>query len=109
MWQGQGLGHFHDISALTMFADYRVPVVLRQMGILRYSQELAAKAGALRCLSEIVLKLSPPQTTCRGAARCPGSQWSGLQWFSVWQSWMTGVVGHRSVHAHSQRCSTCQG
>lgn len=45
--QGQGLGRFHDIGALTMFADYRVPVVLRQMGILTYSQELAQKAGAL--------------------------------------------------------------
>ena len=41
-FEGQGLGAFHDISALTMFADYRVPVVLRLMGILRYSPALAA-------------------------------------------------------------------
>ncbi|KAK9820576.1 hypothetical protein WJX72_011811 [[Myrmecia] bisecta] len=40
-FQGQGLGAFHDIHALTMFADYRVPVVLRQMGILQYSSKLA--------------------------------------------------------------------
>ena len=44
--QGQGLGRFDDISALTMFADYRVPVVLRQMGILTYSRELAGKVDA---------------------------------------------------------------
>ena len=44
--QGRGLGCFHDIGALTMFADYRVPVVLRQMGVLTYSQDLATKAGA---------------------------------------------------------------
>ncbi len=41
--QGQGLGRFEDISQLTMFADYRVPVVLRQMGILVYSDQLAHK------------------------------------------------------------------
>lgn len=40
---GEGLGSFRDIDQLTMFADYRVPVVLRQMGILEYSLELAGK------------------------------------------------------------------
>ncbi|BDA49250.1 Queuosine salvage protein [Coccomyxa sp. Obi] len=40
-FQGQGLGRFDDISELSMFADYRVPVVLRQMGILVYSARLA--------------------------------------------------------------------
>jgi hypothetical protein len=37
---GKGLGCFHDIDQLTMFADYRVPVVLRLMGLLHYSPEL---------------------------------------------------------------------
>ena len=41
--QGQGLGVFHDISKLTMFADYRVPVVLREFGILQYSSSLDRK------------------------------------------------------------------
>lgn len=39
---GQGLGAFDDIHCLTMFADYRVPVVLRQHGVLVYSAALAA-------------------------------------------------------------------
>lgn len=38
---GRGCGAFHDIGDLTAFADYRIPVVLRQMGILNYSPELA--------------------------------------------------------------------
>lgn len=42
---GAGLGAFHDLHRLTTFADYRVPVVLRQLGILSYSTELAAKVG----------------------------------------------------------------
>lgn len=41
--QGRGLGAFHDIDLLTMFADYRVPVVLRQLDILQYSSQLASK------------------------------------------------------------------
>uniref|UniRef100_A0A7S3VJW6 Queuosine 5'-phosphate N-glycosylase/hydrolase n=1 Tax=Dunaliella tertiolecta TaxID=3047 RepID=A0A7S3VJW6_DUNTE len=44
--QGKGLGAFHDIQELTMFADYRVPVVLRVMGILEFSSELESKIGA---------------------------------------------------------------
>lgn len=43
---GQGLGTFDDIHCLTMFADYRVPVVLRQHGVLRYSNALAAAVDA---------------------------------------------------------------
>ena len=44
--QGRVLGHFDDIGQLTMFADYRVPAVLREMGILQYSPQLAAKVGS---------------------------------------------------------------
>ena len=32
---------FRDIDQLTMFADYRVPQILRHVGILKYSEELA--------------------------------------------------------------------
>lgn len=34
--------HPPQVHRLTMFADYRVPVVLRQLGILRYSADLAS-------------------------------------------------------------------
>ena len=33
---------FRTPSGLTMFADYRVPVVLRSMGVLKYDDALAA-------------------------------------------------------------------
>lgn len=32
---------FHDLKELTMFADYRVPQILRHMNILEYSQSLS--------------------------------------------------------------------
>ncbi|GMH37463.1 hypothetical protein BSKO_05336 [Bryopsis sp. KO-2023] len=44
---GQGVGEFNDISCLTMFADYRVPVVLKNLGVLGYSEELERKVESL--------------------------------------------------------------
>jgi hypothetical protein len=38
---GQGVGAFHDLDALTAFADYKVPQVLRRLGILVYDDHLA--------------------------------------------------------------------
>jgi hypothetical protein len=39
---GEGLGRFDDIGQLTMFADYRVPQLLRGEGILAYNARLAS-------------------------------------------------------------------
>lgn len=36
----QGLGEFRDLDQLTAFADYKVPQVLHELGILIYSSEL---------------------------------------------------------------------
>jgi hypothetical protein len=40
---GKDWGHFADIDQLTAFADYKLPQVLRQLGILRYNRALAQK------------------------------------------------------------------
>ncbi len=39
-WQGRGAGTFTDIGELTASADYKIPQVLRQLGILVYSSAL---------------------------------------------------------------------
>lgn len=39
-FEGRGPGAFHDLAALTMFADYKVPQVLHGLGALRYSAAL---------------------------------------------------------------------
>ncbi|XP_051140951.1 uncharacterized protein LOC127258222 [Andrographis paniculata] len=39
-FKGQGYGEFKDIESLTMFADYIVPAVLQQLGVLKYSPSL---------------------------------------------------------------------
>ncbi|GBF97280.1 hypothetical protein Rsub_09971 [Raphidocelis subcapitata] len=43
---GRGLGAFADAAALSCFADYRVPVVLRKLGVIKYAPALAAKVEA---------------------------------------------------------------
>ena len=40
---GTKWGCFHDMDSITAFADYKVPQVLRQFGVLRYSDGLASK------------------------------------------------------------------
>lgn len=41
-FQGQGYGEFKDIGSITIMADYIVPAVLRQLGVLKYSPKLAS-------------------------------------------------------------------
>ena len=43
IFEGEGIGHFHNIQELTALADYRIPQVLRNVGILAYSKELVDK------------------------------------------------------------------
>lgn len=45
---GQGQGRFEDIDQLTMFADYRVPQLLRAEGILDYDSRLASLVDLCR-------------------------------------------------------------
>ena len=41
IYDGRGLGAFSDLDRLTAFADYKIPQVLREAGILVYSPSLA--------------------------------------------------------------------
>ncbi|WOL12642.1 UPF0553 protein-like [Canna indica] len=41
-FKGQGYGEFYDIKSITIFADYIVPAVLRQLGVLKYSSSLSS-------------------------------------------------------------------
>lgn len=42
-FEGKKWGSFADIGELTAFADYKLPQVLRHLGVLRYGPELAKK------------------------------------------------------------------
>ncbi len=43
---GQGWGAFSDLDLLTCFADYKLPQVLRYLGILKYAPELAQRVDS---------------------------------------------------------------
>jgi hypothetical protein len=43
---GDPLGQFDDLEALTAFADYKVPQVMRHLGILVYDETLAETIAA---------------------------------------------------------------
>ncbi|KVH92446.1 Protein of unknown function DUF2419 [Cynara cardunculus var. scolymus] len=45
-FKGQRYGEFSDIGSITIFADYIVPAVLQQLGVLRYSLTLANRIEA---------------------------------------------------------------
>lgn len=47
----QGYGEFHDLEQLTAFADYKIPQVLRALGIMEYSQELAERVDQQQLLA----------------------------------------------------------
>jgi hypothetical protein len=44
---GKGLGAFKDIKELTAFADYKLPQVLRHVGVFDYSPDLAEKVDRM--------------------------------------------------------------
>lgn len=45
-FKGQRYGEFSDVGSITIFADYIVPAVLQQLGVLRYSLALANRIEA---------------------------------------------------------------
>jgi hypothetical protein len=47
---GKSWGNFSDIGKLTAFADYKLPQVLRELGIISYDSELAAKVDGFQYL-----------------------------------------------------------
>jgi hypothetical protein len=49
-FDGKEWGDFTQLDALTAFADYKVPQLLRRLGILTYAPELAAKLDRLEAI-----------------------------------------------------------
>jgi len=50
-FQGKHWGRFRDVAHLTAFADYKLPQVLRELGILRYDPGLAERIDRRERLS----------------------------------------------------------
>ena len=62
-FSGQSWGAFPDIDQLTVFADYKLPQVLRQYGILEYHPSLAQRIDNQEIIeagSEEEVECEPP-------------------------------------------------
>jgi hypothetical protein len=51
-FEGKGFGHFEDIDQITAFSDYKLPQVLRYLGILCYDDELAQRVDQMTPLEQ---------------------------------------------------------
>ncbi|HLW00513.1 MAG TPA: queuosine salvage family protein [Ktedonobacterales bacterium] len=60
---GEGWGKLDDLDQLTIFADYKLPQVLRQEGVLVYGADLAARVDRL----ELLPPNSPEEVEIRAA------------------------------------------
>ena len=49
-FEGRGLGDLHRTEELTVFVDYKLPQVLRRLGVLRYAPHLADQIDRLEPL-----------------------------------------------------------
>lgn len=92
---GAGLGAFHDLDTLTAFADYKVPQVLRGLGVIAYDAPLAA-AIARR---ELLPPGSPEEVEIRAATiwgcelirRALAARGRPLRAFEIdWALWTAG-------------------
>jgi hypothetical protein len=102
-FQGEGVGRFDDITtSLTMFADYRVPVVLRELGILKYSEELANDIRAEKIImpnseQEIEIRACTVEAVERIKDRLAARD--GLVVSSVVIDWMLWELGEKKRYS----------
>lgn len=89
------LGRFHDLDALTAFADYKVPQVLRRLGILVYTDDLAARIARRDRLpagsaEEVEIRAATVQA-CEGIRRALAARGRRVDAFEVdWLLWQAG-------------------
>ncbi|MSQ28789.1 MAG: hypothetical protein EXR51_11755 [Dehalococcoidia bacterium] len=62
-FRARGWGRFDDMEALTAFADYKLPQLLREYGVLRYTSTLAGRIDQ----RAVILAGSPEEVEIRAA------------------------------------------
>ncbi len=107
---GKKWGSFADIANLTAFADYKLPQVLRELGIISYAPALAAKVDSLEYLQpgseeEIEIRAATIRAVeqIRGAFRAVGVEVESARvdaW--LWQLGQMDAFRNRPYH----RCRT---
>ena len=99
-FEGKGLGGFKDMNRLTAFADYKLPQVLRALGILQYNPELASCIDALKELAsgsrqEIEIRAATV-TAVEELARCLAANGNELPAFAI--DWWLWEISHEASY-----------
>ena len=106
---------FHDIHALTCFADYRIPQLLRARGVLVYAAPLAAAVDAREELPpggalEVEVRAATVTAVERLCAAVTADRAGATPISSVeldWLLWNAGEVAHGLGElGHHHRCRT---
>lgn len=93
--EGQPLGTFHDLDALTAFADYKVPQVLRNLGIIHYAPDLAARIDRrelipAKSMEEIAIRAATVQA-CERIRLALATQEQQVSAYAIdWLLWKVG-------------------
>lgn len=94
-FQGRELGHFDDLEALTAFADYKLPQVLRYYGALEYHPHLAARIDARQELpagspEEVEIRAATICAVDELVARRRAAGYRAAAWQLDWALWKLG-------------------
>ncbi len=104
-FNGSGLGGFDGLDELTAFADYKVPQVLRRLGLLVYDQDLAARIDRYELLpagspAEIEIRAATIWA-CEELRRALTARGHALRAFEVdWALWIAGQDLPSSIHPY---------
>jgi len=98
---GESYGAFKDIDKITMFADYRVPQILNNMGCLYYSPSLATAIKEKRLIESGTrweLQLRGKYNTDRHVSWTPGRD--SLSWKTACSIWCVELILKEIRKAH---------
>ncbi|MCA9573424.1 MAG: hypothetical protein KC656_36565, partial [Myxococcales bacterium] len=106
----RGPGAFHDVDRLTVFADYRLPQVLRGAGLMRLPEPLARRIEA----GEVLAEGCPEEVEIRAATvhlgelirQALSARYPGITALQVDHAlWRSGVLGRARLPPF-HRCRT---
>lgn len=106
----RGLGHFHDLDELTLFADNLVPHVLRCLGVLVYSPDLAKRIDAEELLpagsaEEVEIRAAALHAVERLSGSCARRGWRAPPRRLDHLLWSRGQSARVKAHPrHRTRC-----
>jgi hypothetical protein len=76
---GERWGAFHDLAGLTVFADYKLPQILRHTGVLEYHPSLAQRVDAMELLEQGSTEETEIRAATVWACECIRQEMAGQQ------------------------------